>query len=42
MGTENPLLINLPLAQVLIFKNEATATTGLLNYSIFVKRDFKI
>lgn len=42
MGTEKPLLVNLPLAQVLIFKNEAIATSGLQDYSIFVKCDFRI
>lgn len=42
MGIDNPLWIDLSLAQVLIFKNEAIATTGMQNYSVFVKSDFEI
>lgn len=42
MGTDDPLWIDLSLAQALIFKNEAIATTGMQDYSIFVKSDFKI
>lgn len=42
MRMENPLLINLSLAQDLTFTNEAIATNGLQDYSVFVKCDFKI
>lgn len=34
MGKDNPHWIDLSLAKVLIFKNEATATTGMQDYSI--------
>lgn len=42
MGTDIPFWIDLSLAQVLNFKHKATATTGIQDYSLFVKSDFKI